>query len=66
MLLADSLTVYFVQDARSQRDAHYEEDRDPRVPPYPSLSICCPMCHANPNEVCETASGDALELVHIA
>lgn len=35
MLLADSLTVYFVQDARSQRDPHYEEDRDPRVPSYP-------------------------------
>jgi hypothetical protein len=29
MLLADSLTVYFVQAARSQRDPHYEEDRDP-------------------------------------
>lgn len=38
----------------------------PEFLPIRSLSIRCPMCHANPKQVCETASGGALELVHIA
>jgi hypothetical protein len=35
----------------------------PEFLPIRSLSIRCPMCHANPKQVC---IGGALELVHIA
>lgn len=37
----------------------------PEYLPVSPLSLRCPLCHAKPNRVCETASGGKLELVHI-
>jgi hypothetical protein len=66
MLLADSLTVYFVQDARSQRDAHYEEDRDPRVPSYPFPFNMLSYVSRQPKRGLRDCIWGTLELVHIA
>jgi hypothetical protein len=38
----------------------------PEYLPVSPLSLRCPMCHAKPQEVCEIASGGALEFVHVA
>jgi hypothetical protein len=42
------------------------ENEIPEYLPISPLSVCCPFCHAEPNEICQAVSGGRFELVRVA
>jgi hypothetical protein len=52
----------FVHNARPEN----MKTEIPEYLPISPLSVRCPLCDAEPNEICQAVSGGRFELVHVA